>query len=78
MVAAAISSEEGDVCRPSEKYVYEDGCLVVDVSANNARDLGKSLNSILSRFKLSVETIGLCKRLEGKDQVEQKGLSNTK
>lgn len=73
MIAAAISNGDGDTGRPSEAYTDEDGCLIVDITAGKVRDLAKSLNAVLSRFMLSVETIGLCRKLEGEDQPEQEG-----
>ncbi|UYI27434.1 putative ekc/keops complex subunit PCC1 [Encephalitozoon cuniculi] len=70
VVGAAISSEDDGVDRQSAVYSHEDGCLVVNVSAPRAKDLTKSLSSILSRFKLSVETIEMCKELREKRQAE--------
>ncbi|AHL30089.1 transcription factor Pcc1-like protein [Encephalitozoon intestinalis ATCC 50506] len=69
IVATAIRCEDSDCDMPEETYSHEDGYLVVNVSAAKIKDLSKSLNSLLSRFKLSVESIEMCKKLGGRKEV---------
>lgn len=60
IVSAAICNEDAEVSRSSVSYSHETGCLLVRISAKEAKDLNKTLNSVLSRFKLSVETVDMC------------------
>lgn len=64
VVRGAMCSEDTAILSLA-RYSVEDGCLVVSVSAGGARDLAKSITSVMSRFRLSVETLQMCKELMG-------------
>lgn len=66
LVATAICNEDTEVSRSSVTYIYEKDHLLVKVSSGEIKYLGRTLNSIISRFKLSVSTVDACERLMNK------------
>lgn len=63
IVLHAICNEDAEVNRSSVTYTHKSDHLEVKICAAEAKHLSRCLNSVMSRFKLSVDTAEMCENL---------------
>jgi tRNA threonylcarbamoyladenosine modification (KEOPS) complex Pcc1 subunit len=63
LISTAICNEDAEVNRSSVTYTHDKDHLEIRIHAGEAKHLNKCLNSIMSRFRLSVDTVEMCESL---------------